>query len=217
MLGCFGKVRANSFQDMNWWAALTLLSIYTNLTPTTSHRTSTFDVSSEAEPIQSLWLWLPRPRSNIAKRQLSNPEAVIIFEENTNISRLVEFGKCIQGSCLLTDQDSSDCFGKPRHCRRAGNSFKDQTLPHIRRMTLPGSQLRLFQRELCRNRGQIAGASSLWKKGVSVSKMNALTVTLYSGKPFDGNAHAFVVTDEEKLPAIWCFFQAKPLGLKFVK
>jgi hypothetical protein len=213
------RLGANSFQDMNWWAALTLLSIYTNLTPTTSHRTSTFDVSSEAEPIQKSMALATTPLAQISQNgQLSNPEAVIIFEENTNISRLVEFGKCIQGILPADRSRLVRLFWETSALPEGWEFFQGSDVAtHPSNGRYQVLNYAYFKENFAEIGGRLQGLRAFGKKGVSVSKMNALTVTLYSGKPFDGNAHAFVVTDEEKLPAIWCFFSSEAFGVEVRK
>lgn len=57
---------------------------------------------------------------------------------------------------------------------------------------------------------ELKGASNFethaWnKKGVVVSAMRALPVTLYTGMAFDNNTSVITANNPEHLPAIWCF------------
>ncbi|MEH8033929.1 Eco57I restriction-modification methylase domain-containing protein [Gallibacterium anatis] len=57
---------------------------------------------------------------------------------------------------------------------------------------------------------ELKGASNFethaWnKKGVVVSAMRALPVTLYTGMAFDNNTSVITANNSEHLPAIWCF------------
>ncbi|MGI6162848.1 MAG: Eco57I restriction-modification methylase domain-containing protein [Bacillota bacterium] len=52
---------------------------------------------------------------------------------------------------------------------------------------------------------RVDGTAAWGRKGVIVSQMRALQVTLYIGAAFDNNAAAVVPYDPAHLPAIWCF------------
>ena len=49
------------------------------------------------------------------------------------------------------------------------------------------------------------GAEAWGKRGISVTLMRELRVTLYSGQIFDGNCASIVPKDETHLPAMWAF------------
>lgn len=49
------------------------------------------------------------------------------------------------------------------------------------------------------------GREAWHKRGVSVSLMGELPVTLYGGELFDGNCASIIPNDQRLLPALWCF------------
>ncbi len=54
-------------------------------------------------------------------------------------------------------------------------------------------------------RARVQGYSVWGRKGVTISMMGALPVTLYSGEKFDMSCTPVVPHDHKNLPAIWCF------------
>src|SRR5690606_7855361 len=57
---------------------------------------------------------------------------------------------------------------------------------------------------------KLKGATNLethaWKRrGIVISAMRALPVTLYTGMAFDNNTAVITANNEAHLPAIWCF------------
>ena len=143
------------------------------------------------------------------EKQLENPDAVILFEETGSRKRLGDYGKCIQG---ISPADRS---------RLVRLFWEVQRLPHgwdyfqgscERTKEFNGwSQifaLELFKRISGLIGGAYRGDKAIGNAGVSISKMSLLPVSLYSAKPFDGNAHAYVPGDERHLPALWCYFSS---------
>ncbi len=55
---------------------------------------------------------------------------------------------------------------------------------------------------------RVQGLEAWGKRGVAVSQMGALPVTLHSASAFDNNAAAVIPRREEHLPAIWCFLSS---------
>jgi len=51
----------------------------------------------------------------------------------------------------------------------------------------------------------IRGRAAWGKRGVAVSQMGGLPVTLYTGELFDNNTAVILPSDEEDLPAIWAY------------
>src|SRR5271166_103377 len=49
------------------------------------------------------------------------------------------------------------------------------------------------------------GSSAVGKRGVAVSQMGQLPVTIYDGQRFDSNVAPIVPLKDKDLPAIWCF------------
>jgi hypothetical protein len=205
------RLGANSFQDMNWWAALTLLAIYSNLPPKESHLISTLDVSLQAEPSDKATAVATTPLIRISQRgQTINPEGVIIFEENSSIGRLGEFGKCMQGILPADRSRLVRLFWETSSLPEGWEFFQGSdvaTRPANGRQQI--FNFAYFKKNFAEIGGRLQGLRAFGKIGVSVSKMNVLPVTLYSGKPFDGNAHAFIVADKNNLPAIWSFFSSE--------
>jgi hypothetical protein len=57
-------------------------------------------------------------------------------------------------------------------------------------------------------RRDVQGVNAWGRKGVTVSLMQNLPSTLYTGEKFDTNVSALVPNDEINLPAVWCYAQS---------
>jgi len=59
----------------------------------------------------------------------------------------------------------------------------------------------------------IRGKKAWGKKGVSVTIMRSLPVTIYTGEPFDTNAHVILPRKNEYFSAIWAFCQSSEFNI----
>ncbi|MDQ0615250.1 hypothetical protein QF046_002891 [Microbacterium sp. W4I4] len=55
------------------------------------------------------------------------------------------------------------------------------------------------------DQARIQGLAALGKRGIAVSQMGALPVTLYTGELFDNNTAVIMPHNQEDLPAIWAY------------
>ncbi len=62
--------------------------------------------------------------------------------------------------------------------------------------------------EVCQEGAPFRGKAAWGKRGVAVTKIGDLPVTLYTGEKFDANAHMLVPKDQADLPALWAFCQS---------
>ena len=77
-----------------------------------------------------------------------------------------------------------------------------------------GTLLRAVQARLGANVGMWIRGHRVWdRRGVAVSQMGKLPVTLYTGERFDNNVAVILPKNELDLPALWCFLSSREYGI----
>ncbi|MCC5847922.1 MAG: N-6 DNA methylase [Verrucomicrobia bacterium] len=154
-------------------------------------------------------------KSVIQAQQLENPDATVILESRSILSRLRE---CSDGLAGILNGDSPKFQrqfwefevmqneyvyqqGTVKSCAHFGGMDKvieyDEINGHMR---LPAD----FRRERLHDSDQ-RGNSAWGKWGVAISQMNILPGTLYVGNKFDSNIAVIVPHDVKNLSSIWCY------------
>jgi hypothetical protein len=148
------------------------------------------------------------------KKQLENPDAVILLEETGSRKRLGDYGKCIQGISPADRGRLVRLFWEVPRLPQGWDFFQgscDTTKEFNGWSQILA--LELFKRISAVIGGAYRGDKAIGNAGVSISKMSSLPVSLYSKKPYDGNAHAYIPDDEHHLPALWCYFSSAQFSL----
>ena len=202
------KLGANAFQDMNWWAAITLLAVFQREQPREGHKICGLDVGYTKDRLLKATHLSSDQVINVPQRsQLSNPQNTIVFEDLTGRQLLKDVARSVEG---LSTGDSDRFLQKfweispiERHWSFY-HTTSDQT------QECGGLSELIFWNsgagELSRSdAARIQGHYAWGKKGVLVSKMNKLKCSLYFGLIHDKMSAALIPENPDDVPAIWAF------------
>jgi hypothetical protein len=207
-LNVIAKLGSNAFRDMNWWAAVTMLILFTVASPPKSHEFGGIDVSRDKDQAAKASLLQIDPIVRASQHeQLTNAGHAITFRETTGLQLLDSIAESYKG--ITTGDDP-----------RFRKAFWELQLPH--RDWIPflstvsetseygGRSNYLLWEEgrgaLCASPTAYIRADSIWgRAGVAVSQMGSLPVSIYLGEAFDTNVGAIVPKDEANHGAIWSF------------
>ncbi|MEW6662458.1 MAG: Eco57I restriction-modification methylase domain-containing protein [Bacillota bacterium] len=140
-------------------------------------------------------------------KQLKNPDVRVVLEDRTNAKLLEHYADSYWG---LGSGDYP----------RFGRCFWERTLPHrdwifqlstvLNTIAYGAREHILYWQEgkgdLVNNPGAFIRGTQIWGlKGVHVSQMRELPVTLYTGECWDTNSAPIIPKNPAHLLAIWCF------------
>jgi len=137
------------------------------------------------------------------KKQLENPDAVVVIEQILDQELLGKYASCFQGTStgdnprFLVQFWELDSIQEPW-----------QLLEGVPSHTcLFGGKLQLIRWDDVKIFGGAAlrGWEALKKKGVSIGQMSSLPATLYLGKIFPNTTPVIIPKSQSDLPAIWTF------------
>jgi hypothetical protein len=194
-----------AFQDMYWWAANTLLSIYANLQPGTHARICGLDVSASRDPLTKAQLLRSSSAVLVDQAgQLTNPDARIDLRQLAATKYLRDYARAFVG--IQNGDNPRFLHSVWEH--RWGSwepvqlSF-DETLDFAgtNGVIRPGLTSGNFPDLSWHD--QSPGARS--RMGVLVRHMNQLPATRYLGLAFDQNVCAIISAKDEHCAAVWCF------------
>jgi hypothetical protein len=152
--------------------------------------------------------------------QAKNPEGRVEFSESETTQRLMKFTKSIQGLATSDDPQFTICFWElpaitGGWCGLMGTVL--DTIPFGGREQLilwEDGRGRYFRHAMAlkvegRMGGWKSGTEARGKRGVLISQMRQLPVTLYLGEFYDHNACVFIPEDPSHLTAIWAFCESE--------
>ncbi len=152
--------------------------------------------------------------------QAKNPEGRIEFSESETTQRLMRYAKSIQGLATSDDPQFTICFWELSAisngwCGLMGTVL--DTIPFGGREQLilwEDGRGRYFRHAMAlkeegRMGGWKSGTEAREKRGVLISQMRQLPVTLYLGEFYDHNACVFIPEDPSHLAAIWAFCESE--------
>lgn len=197
-----------SFQTPMWDFNVAL-SIFTNFSPDNNQTIVGFDTSTSNTAYEKATLLYTGSVQIVSQfAQLHNPDTRITLTQNAATTLLEQFGYAYKG--ITTGDD-------PRFRRKfwempsmsPGWLYLQSTLnPTI----YFGGRESILWFEALKNpahQGVYIRATHIWgKKGVLVSLMGHLPVTLYTGEAFDTNCSPIIPKNSADLPAIWAFCQS---------
>lgn len=202
------KLGPAAFQDMNFWAANTALVAISRSRPSVGHTFAGFDVSGPRDPgakareLQLCDMWSPDQLA-----QLGNPDARISFRKGDDEVLLARYATGYQGVATADYSRFGRCFWEvPENGKRW--EFQQST---VEGTTEYGGREHIVLWEEGRgalaksDQARVQGLEALGKRGVVVSQMNQLPVTLFTGEIFDNNCSAVVVKEESDLLPVWAF------------
>jgi hypothetical protein len=197
---------------MNWWAAVTLLSVYSKLRPEEGHFIIGLDVGEVKDQSEKANLLSEKIPQLVAQLlQQKNPQCIISFDVNPNVQMLCDLAKSTEG---LSTGDG-DRFLK--NFWEDASVAEDWAFFHGTAEETEAygglSEILHWQKglgDLSRfDSARVQGHYSWGKKGVLLSRMNRLKCTLYFGTIYDKMAVVLVPNEQANLPALWTFCSSK--------
>ncbi|MFG6466776.1 DNA methyltransferase [Roseateles sp. BYS87W] len=199
-----------AFQEMDWWAFNVVLLSVVSGSPAQGHQISSLDTSSTRVPdVKGKIL-----REGVVTRvtqsgQIANPDSRLTLEEPTGESLLQEYADGVVG---IQTGDFSQ-FGRQWWEVKTGGDWQFEATTVNDTEPYGGRLCAIYWQEF---KGVLAerqktgesfvrGWQAFGKKGILVSSMRHLPVSLYDGNLFDNNAAVLVPKDESNLAAIWAF------------
>lgn len=216
-----GRLGEHAFESLQAAGAFVALVFLSRVPPRTGARFSAVDCADEPSPIakahslrRNAFLSLPQDD------QLRNPDARIEFGRLAASQRLEEYAKSIQGLATGDDPQFVIFFWEVASigsgwCELLGTV--DDSVPFGGRERLfywEDGQGRYYSHTLAlkeegRLGGWRSGTEARGKRGVLVSQMRDLPVTLYLGEFYDHNACVILPRNPDDLAAIWTFCQSR--------
>ena len=203
-----------AFEDMNWWAANTMLLVAGNAIPQDDSRISGIDVSAPRVPAEKARLLRSSAVHVIGQgTQLRNPDARLVLGDMAQGSLLDGYASGVVGVQTADYPRFGRCFwelpGRTEDWEMQ-QSTVDASRPfggreHIIWWEGWSGELR---RRHDAGHAYVRGKVAWGKPGVAVSSMYQLPVTLYTGELFDNNVAVILPHDPAHLPAIWAFCQS---------
>jgi hypothetical protein len=198
-----------AFQDMNWWAIKTVLSIVSAAPPLATSQISGLDLGSHRVTAEKEELVRNSPLSVLWQRgQRANPDARVTLIESVSGPLL---GQVAEGLAGIQSGDYSR-FGRVfwEIATVDGEKWAPQQSTVVETVAFGGRQHVLWweggKGELARSSGAFVRGIQGWgKAGVAVAQMGQLPVTLSSGQFWDNNTACVIPHDPRHLAAVWCF------------
>jgi hypothetical protein len=202
------KLGPAAFEDMNWWAAKTGLFILTLNSPSSSSRLHGVDVSAPRDPRMKASLLTHEFVHHVEQRkQLGNPDSRVLLTEQEDLPLLDQYANAYQGIATADYARFGRMFWEmPR--KDAEWEFQQST---VENSCIFGGRQHIFRWEngeghlANSEQARIQGLEAVGKRGIVISQMNKLPVTLFTGEFFDNNCAALVVRDPAHLLAVWAF------------
>ncbi len=200
----------NAFDAISGEVVNVGLFMCSNEPPTPEHEFSGIDATAGVDPREKAALLREGDVLRFDQSaQLQNPDARVILDDpfDASIKLLAEFASCPQGLSPADFPHYGRMFWEVDTLRpeyHLWQSTASATVPYGGR-----HRMLLWNRDLddAMGSGQayVRGQAAWGKKGVAVSQMRSLPVTLYTGECFDTNTAVIVPNDPAYLPAIWAF------------
>jgi hypothetical protein len=206
-LSIVAKLGEHAFDSPQAAGAFAALACLTNNRANPANRFGGFDVTEPQSPSgKAAYLEQKEFRLVVQRDQLTNPDSRIVLEKIDQSALLSKYADCLQGIKPADRGRLVRVFWENSNVPKGWKCFMGSTessaLYAGRYQTF---DMATFEKEVDFIGGRLQGKKAWSKSGVSVGQMRSLPVALYSGEPFDGNAHALVPHDSRNLSAIWCF------------
>ena len=211
-LQLIARLGPDAFREISGEVVQPALCVLTSAVPTVSSKIATIDVSG-ARGAQAGALKTTEMLTVDQMAQRGNPDARILFVEQTQGSRLSEYADGIHG---LGTKDSPRFIRKFWEVARTAPDWElmqssvSQTtewagLEHIVYWQRGEGVLHALAKE---GWAILAGGSAHGRPGVLVSQVGRLSATLYYGGLFEKSAAVVCPRDPELLPAIWAYISS---------
>ena len=206
-----GMLGPAAFDDMNWWAAKTSLTIISSARPSADAQSAFLDAAGTKIIVEKAGL-LKTGKVVFASQsdQLKGPDARIVPTGSGSTTYLFEFATAFQGIATADYSRFGAFFWEVEDFSGTWSVQQSTVLEthcysgreHILRWENGNGALSKS------DEARVQGLEAIGRRGVCVSQMNRLPVAIYSGDFFDNNCSAVVPKKEEDALAIWCFLSS---------
>jgi hypothetical protein len=202
------KLGPNAFQDMNWWASITLLCIISASRPPNNNVIAGLDVGDTKDQNEKAQLLCSREVRTVSQlSQLHGIGHVVTFEDLTGVQLLRDVAKSVEG---LSTGDGDRFLRKHWEFGEAPSDWEYFHVTPDETGHFGGLSELVFwehgQGALSKsNQARVQGHYAWGKPGVLVSKMNRLKCCLYFGTKHDKMSAAIIPNNVNDLIAVWNF------------
>ncbi len=142
--------------------------------------------------------------------QLENPDARVVIDEEETTELLAKYAHGVHG---FGSKDSPRYFRQYWEVVRPNEDWQFMSTTFDKTVAFGGKRQIVFWQqgkgllaELGKKGLAIPAGEMAWgKQGVAISQMGALPATLHTGEIFDKNVAVVLPSNQDDLPAIWCF------------
>ncbi|MCC6156022.1 MAG: SAM-dependent methyltransferase [Candidatus Hydrogenedentes bacterium] len=199
-----------AFNDMNWWAANTALTVVSNTCPQTDRSFSVLDVAQSRDPVvKAKEVITERPIVMKQRSQLSNPDARILMTDLGDDPLLSSIAAGYQGVSPADHPHFARKFWEgildSDWILWQGSVDKTDHYSGRSQVLWIGED---FQQALADGSAYWRGREAQGKQGVVINAMNNLPVTLYTGQPHDTNVVTVIPRADDCVPSLWSFCSA---------
>ncbi len=214
------RLGPGAFETISGEIVQAILITQTNIAPNAMTTLRGIDASeSRTAPEKALQLRNAAINEVNQSEQLKNPDARVVLSVSEVETYLSEYGAGLAGilngdsphflKLFWEIPDRHGCWSFQQTTQEQSSMFGG--LHNIVYFDEEGGHLREEQwirRERLHNSDQ-RGQAAIGKKGVAVSSMGKLPVSIFLGSRFDSNVAVILPKSEEHLLAIWCFCQSQ--------
>lgn len=220
------KLGPAAFEDMNWWAANTMLSVISNERPTLTYVISGLDVSSPRDPQEKAADLAVIPVVQVSQQlQLSNPETVVTFNNALTGTLLNEYADAVQGASMVDLERFRQFFWEIDQNRddwvfhqSSPSGDEDFTgmnfisANHETRNDIHDTA-NLLKKE-GRLGGYRSGHKNIGVSGILVAWLGRLPASRYIGTVYDHNTTAIIPKNSQNLLSIWTFVSSPEFNVR---
>lgn len=201
------KLGPAAFEDMNWWAANTVLFILSTIVPARDHSIVGLDVSGPRDPQEKAVLLGTSSVASVKQiAQLKNPDARLLLSSLPDLPLLQDYAESLQGISPADVAHFGRSFWEVEQFSdwRFWQSTVEDTLPYGGRELLLWWNKDLLD-AIQEGSAFLRGENAWGKPGVVVRQMRHLPATIYTGEHFDTNCAVILPKAPSLAPAIWAF------------
>jgi hypothetical protein len=209
-LNLVARLGSNAFRDMNWWAAITMLAVWSDRRPMDRGTFFGLDVGDNKDQEVKARLLTTRQLRSVHQRiQLKNLNHAVTFMDLESVGLMVDLVKSYEGMSTGDGDRYLLKHWELDHLRNRPQWEYFQVTPDATAQFAGCSEVVRWEE----GRGTLSESSAariqglpVWgKQGVLISKMNQLKATRYFGAKFDKMAAVLLPRSENLLPAVWAF------------
>lgn len=204
------RLGSNAFQNMNFWAATTALSIVTRRAPDSENKFCGLDTSEDKDQERKAQILRGEAGGDqvvvLQKGQLENPDARLTLTPPSQHGLLGDLASTPQGLKTGDDARLRRCFWE---LSEPGKDWKFLNGAPDRTSQVDGASYLIDWRGGTAEFARPQGQSAWGRRGFVLKLMGGVTAARYSGEVFDSNVTALVPNEERDLPALWEFVQSE--------